>query len=238
MDRRWNSLALVGALAACLWGNTAAVRADQVVLFTSDAGGGANCVRILAGGATTNYVTNDIVSVYHRSGNFQNGLLLFDLSSIPAGKTITKATLTLWHDSAIWGTGDQGNDTQVFRAAKPWVQWQVTWNRSSGYRTSNAVLWDIPGGDLIGITGQTDGSDPYGAANTGDLAFDDLANGPAAGRIVELDIDVTALVNEWYKGTSPNYGMLVTAPEPNGLHFHADRGDDPTLYPTLTVTFQ
>jgi len=224
-------------MAACLWTSTAAVRADEVILLTSDAGGGANCVRILSGGVNTNYVTNDIVSVYHRGGNLQNSLLLFDLSSIPAGKTITKATLTLWNDSAIWGTGDQGNDTQVFRAAKPWVQWQVTWNRSSGYRSSNAVLWDIPGGDIIGITGQIDGSDPYGAASTGGLASDDLANGPSPGRIVELDINVTSLVTEWYNGVSPNYGMIVTAQDPNGLHFRADRGDDPTLYPTLTVDF-
>jgi hypothetical protein len=235
MNRRRNALALVGAMVACLWTSTAAVRADEVILFTSDAGGGANCVRILVGGG--NHVTEDIVSVYHRGGNLQNSFLLFDLSSIPAGKTITKAKLTLWHDSAIWGTGDLGNDTQVFRAAKPWVQWQVTWNRSSGYRSSNAVLWDIPGGDIIGNKGQIDGSDPYGAASTGSDASDDLANGPMPGRIVQLDIDVTSLVTEWYKGISPNYGMLVTAPDPNGLHFHADRGDDPTLYPTLTIDF-
>jgi hypothetical protein len=184
-----------------------------------------------------NAVLSDIVSVYHRGGNTQNSLLLFDLSSIPAGKTITKATLSLWHDSAIWGTGDLGNDTQVFRAAKPWIQWQVTWNRTSGYRSSNAALWDVPGGDFIGISGQTDGSDPYGAASTGSDASDDLANGPAPGRIVQLNIDVTSLVTEWYKGTSPNYGMLVTAPDPNGLHFRADRGDDPTLYPTLTIDY-
>ena len=236
MDRRLNSVLVLGVTAACLWASTAAVRADEVVLNTSDAGGGANCVRILPGSG--NAVTSDIVSVYHRGTNLQNSFLLFDLSSIPAGKTITKATLTLWNDSAIWGTGDLGNDTQVFRAAKPWVQWQVTWNRTSGYRSSNAVLWDIPGGDIIGNKGQTDGSDPYGANSTGSDAFDDLANGPMPGRIVQLDIDVSSLVTEWYTGISLNYGMLVTAPDPNGLHFHADRGDDPTLYPTLTVNFQ
>lgn len=237
MDRRCRSFNLLGATLAVLLVSTTAAHADKVVLNTSDAGGGANCVRILSGGPNTNYVTNDTVTVYHRGGNLQNSFLLFDLSSIPAGKTITKATLTLWHDSAIWGTGDLGNDTQVFRAAKPWVQWQVTWNRSSGYRTSNAVLWDIPGGDFIGIKGQIDGSDPYGAATTGSDALDDLANGPMPGRIVQLDIDVTSLVTEWYKGISPNYGMYLTAPEPNGLHFRADRGDDPSLYPTLTVAY-
>jgi len=219
-------------MAACLALSTA-VRADEVILFPSDTGGGANAVRILSGGG--NHVGEDIVSVYHRGGNMQSGFVLFDLSSIPAGKTITKATFTLWHDSGIWGTGDLGNDTQVFRVTKPWVQWQVTWTRASGYRPSNSVLWDIPGGDFAGITGQIDGSDPYGAAT---LNLDDLANGPAAGRIAQLDIDVTSLITEWYTGTSPNYGLLVTAPDPNGLHFKADRGEDPTVYPTLTVDFQ
>src|SRR5262249_32838898 len=147
-------------------------------------------------------------------------------------------TLTLWNDSAIWGTGDFGFDTQVFRLTKPWVQWQVTWNRATGYRTDNAVLWDTPGSDYVGSQGKTDGSDPYGAASTGDAAIGDLAQAPAPGRIVQLDIVVTSLVTEWYNGVSPNYGLLLTAPEPNGLHFHADRGDDPSLYPTLTVDFQ
>src|SRR5207302_7478702 len=43
MYRRWSSLALIGAMAACLWTSTAVVRADEVILFTSDGGGGANC---------------------------------------------------------------------------------------------------------------------------------------------------------------------------------------------------
>src|SRR5262245_9415403 len=104
-----------------------AVRADEVILFPSDANGGVNCTRILSGGATTNYVLKDILSVYRRSGNNQNSLILFDLSSLPAGKTITSAKLTLWHDTALYFAGDNFNDTYVFRVAKPWVQWQATW---------------------------------------------------------------------------------------------------------------
>src|SRR6266851_5098254 len=190
MNRRWSSLAILGAMVACLWTSTAAVRADQVVLFTSDAAGGANCVRILSGGPTSNYVTNDIVSVYRRSGNNQNSLLLFDLSSIPAGKTIKSATLTLWHDTALYFTGDNFSDTYVFRATKPWVQWQTTWTRTTGYRTSNAVFWDQPGGDFVGIKGQTDGSDPYA---DGVLGLDDASPG-----VFQFDLDVTSLVSEWY----------------------------------------
>jgi hypothetical protein len=229
MDRRAQSIVLLGAMVAYFWAGTAAVRADEVVLQVSDANGGANDVRILSGGANTNYVSEDILSVYHRGGNDQNSLLLFDLSSIPSGKTITKATLIIWHDTAIWPTGDNGVETQVFRLTKPWVQWQVTWNSVSGYRPSNYVPWDQPGGDFAGNQGLKDGSDPYTSTA---LNLDDNSPG-----IFEMDIDVTSLVKEWYSGVSTNYGLLLTAPDGNGLHFRADRGPDPSVYPTLTVAF-
>ena len=82
MDRRAHSFALLGAMLACLWAGTAALRADEVVLQVSDANGGANDVRILSGGG--NHVSEDIISVYHRGSNEQNSLVLFDLSSIPS----------------------------------------------------------------------------------------------------------------------------------------------------------
>jgi hypothetical protein len=52
-----------------------------------------------------------------------------------------------------------------------------------------------------------------------------------------MNFDVTGLVSEWYNGVFANYGLLLTAPEGNGLVFHADRGFDSSLYPTLTVDF-
>jgi hypothetical protein len=223
MDRRAHSFALLGAMVACIWAGTAAVRADEVIL------GPANNqdVRILSGGGS--YQLQDILSTYHRAGNDQNSLLLVDLSSIPAGRTITSAKLTLWHDTALYFTGDNGIDTQVFRLTKPWVNWEVTWNNATGVRPTDFVTWDQPGGDFVGIKGQTDGSDPY--ANT-TLNLDDASPG-----IFPLTLDVTSLVSEWYNGVSPNYGFLLTGLEGNGLHFHADRGADPSVYPTLTVDF-
>jgi hypothetical protein len=202
----------------------------RVVLSIADA----NAVRVLTvpwtSHAYMNFVHEDCLSVHRRQGNEQNSLLRFDLDRIPVGRTITRAMLTLSRDSALWPAGDNGSATRVFRLTKPCVQWQVTWVRASGYRLSNAVLWDRQGGDFVGVSGRADGSDPYasGALNLGDES-------PGT---FPLALDVTALVSEWHTGASPNYGLLLTGEEGNGLHFRADRGDDPSLFPTLAVDFQ
>jgi len=230
MSRTCQAFALLGALVSSLWISTPEGLADQVTLAISAANGGANDVRIQANTPDANYVFDDILSVYHRDGNDQNSLLLFDLSPIPSGKTITSATLTVWRDASILATGDNGSETEVFRVTKPWFQWQVTWNNASGYRSSNYVSWDQAGGDYLGMSGKNDHSDPYAIAA---LYLDDDAPG-----IFPMHFDVSALVSEWYNGVFANYGLMLTAPEGNGLVFHADRGFDPSLYPTLTVDFQ
>jgi hypothetical protein len=157
--------------------------------------------------------------------------MIFDLSSIPPGVSITGATLTVYVDQSLSPLGDLGTATKVFRLTAPWVNWQVTWQHASGIRPSDFTSWKVLGGDFVGING---GLIPY---TTNTLGIPDLNPGDPTGTY-ELDLDVTALVNEWYKGTYPNYGLILTGEEGNGLHFHADRGADPTLYPMLNVHYQ
>jgi hypothetical protein len=199
----------------------------RVVLSIGDA----HAVRILASAADSNYLSEDCLSVFHRGGNEQNTLLRFDLAPVPVDREITCATLHLTHDSSIWPTGDYGFATWVFRLTKPWIPWQVTWNSREGYRPSDRVPWDRPGGDFVGIQGRSDGSDPYASTslNLKDHRFPGL---------FPLAVDVTALVREWRDGVYPNYGLLLTGEEGTGLHFRSDRGDDPLFYPTLTVDFE
>lgn len=199
----------------------------RVVLSIPDA----NNVRILATAPDTNYASEDCLSVYHRGENEQNSLLLFDLTPIPGDRHITRATLQLTHDPSICPMGDYGFATWVFRLAKPWVHWQVTWNSSAGYRPSNRVYWERPGGDFFGIRGRSDGSDPYASTTM------NLKDHRCPGAF-PVAIDVTSLVKEWHNGVFPNYGLLLTGEEGNGLHFRADRGSDPSLYPTLAVDFE
>jgi hypothetical protein len=229
MDRRSNSFALLGATVACLWASSAAVRAQGTSLILHPNG---NDVRIsLFLPPDLNVSLQDALSVMHRQGNNDNSLMMFDLSSIPPGVSITDATLTLWVDQNLDPGGDFGLATKVFRITKAWVNWQVTWAHASGIRPSDYSLWTQQGGDFVGING---GLIPY---TTNTLGIPDNApeNPP---QVYRLDLNVTSLVSEWYKATYPNYGLMLTGEEGNGVHFHSDRGADPSLYPALTVSYQ
>jgi hypothetical protein len=229
MDRRLHSLALLGATAACLWASPAAVRAQGTKTLQPVNGYAVRINPFLPG--TLNLALEDDLSVMHRQGNDENSLISFDLSSIPANVTITSATLTLWADQSIDPGGDFGLATKVFRVTQTWVNWQVTWVNASGIRPSDFTAWKQPGGDFVGVN---QGFIPYA---TSSLGIPDYTGNSTPG-IYQMNLDVTDLVNEWYKAIYPNYGLILVGEEGNGLHFHADRGANPALYPTLTVNYQ
>lgn len=214
---------------ACLWASSAAVRAQGTTLALHPEGNDVRINSFLAPDQTL--ALQDVLSVNHRFGNNDNSLMLFDLSVIPPHVSITGATLTLWVDQNLDLSGDNGFATKVFRLTKPWVNWQATWANASGIRPSDFTPWTLPGGDYVGLNG---GLIPYVATT---LGIPDNTGGNTPG-IYRLDLDVTTLVNEWYNATYPNYGLILVGEEGNGLHFRADRGADPSLYPTLNVTYQ
>jgi hypothetical protein len=217
------------AAVGLLWAGVPAHRADTITLTPNN-----NDVRLLSAGATTNYINNDIVSVYDNGpnslNNVQRSLLQFDLSVIPANQTIAFAALTLYRDSQIWNGGDNGQPTNVYRVATPWVNTEATWMQASA-----GVPWTNPGGDYVGTTGMQ-AMNPY-ATNMLNLNMVGNTGDTGEGGIYPLNFVVTQLVTEWYTGVNPNNGLLVEGPPGNELHFRADRGSDPSLYPGLTVTY-
>jgi hypothetical protein len=229
MDRRFSSFALFGVIVAGLWASSTAVRAQGTTVILHPNGNDVRINRFTR--PDRNYSLEGLLSVYHFQGNNDNTLIIFDLSSIPAAVSITDATLTLWVDQNLDTSGDNGLATKVFRLTKPWVNWQATWQNASGIRPSDFTAWTQPGGDFVGING---GLIPY---TTNTLGIPDL-DPQASPQVYRLDLDITSLVNEWYRATYPNYGLILMGEEGNGLHFRSDRGDNPSLYPSLSVHYQ
>jgi hypothetical protein len=211
------------AAVALLWAGVPSHRAATITIGPND-----NDVRI--GSFDNNYHghTEDFLSVYNAgSGNTQHSLLQFDLSSIPANQTIGFASLTVFRDSTIWGGGDNGMPTNVFRVTTPWVNTDATW-----LMASSATPWKTPGGDFVGTAG-VQAMDPYGSG----MLNINGSGGPNNSGIFALSIDVTSLVNEWYTGVNPNYGLALAADQGVELHFRADRGQDSYLFPGLTIIY-
>jgi hypothetical protein len=79
---------------------------------------------------TTNYGTDANVKI----GNWGSGgeganchqLIKFDLSTIPAGSTITSAILSLWQYQSFDGTA---STQSAYRVKRAWIESQSTWNR-------------------------------------------------------------------------------------------------------------
>jgi hypothetical protein len=66
----------------------------------------------------------------------RRGLLRFDLSSIPAGTTVTSATLYLYE-----GGIKTGQTTYIYRVISDWNESTANWN-----------TWSVPGGDFDSST--------------------------------------------------------------------------------------
>lgn len=145
----------------------------------------------------------------------KRSLLLFDLSSIPAGATITSATLTLEKISSDIAT----DSISVHAITRSWVEGDgtagsgTTWNTYDG-----ASSWTTGGGDF-NVTA---------SATTVVTA----AAGPQ-------DWDLTSLVQDWVDSVQVNYGVLLKrepeAKSAQPLHYFSSRELTPA--PQLTVVY-
>jgi hypothetical protein len=174
---------------------------------------------ITAAAPTTNYGGNSRMSVtgYADQGatNVQRGILRFDLSVIPTGKTITNATLYLYAYDANAVRGSTGY-YGVYPLTRSFTDTQTTWNIAA-----TGVNWTTPGGDF---SGTADGTAPKQAVAGVWYAF-----------------SVTSRVAAWYANSSSNYGWILKCTDEN-LHnqdnFYQSSTGSTTLRPKLVVTYQ
>ena len=139
-------------------------------------------------------------------------ILRFDFSAIPAGAVIDDGVFSLYQSAGF------GNPvtTNVQAATAAWNELQVTWdNRLTG------TPWTTFGGDY--------------SPHVVDVKVLDNTVGWRSW-------NVTALVDLWYRGRMPNYGLLLVAPNPgvdsDKTLYSSDYNVDPTRRPKLDVRYR
>ena len=166
-------------------------------------------------GSTSNYGPSASLVVDRSGGNLGDGraLLQFDLSAIPAGATITGATLLLQASANA-----SPFMIDVYRLTEAWVEGNggtsaANWNN----RLSGTAWTDINGASV----------DQTPAATWSAL--------PPAGAGVH-SWDLTNLVRAWQNGTSANYGILLgsRATGTSAVTYDSSEGVTP---PRLVVSF-
>jgi len=172
----------------------------------------------------TNYGTKKelLIGKRNRSPFDRNkGLIQFDLSSIPSDVVISAAILTLYfREDALWGS-DQEEAIQAYRLLRDWTELGATWDDYA-----SGLSWTTPGAE---------GAGDFEGTKTGDVAVYDtyLKNDP-------LDIPLVAdLVQDWIDGGLANRGLVLRTKKQlyDLFSFYSSDYSDPTLRPTLTITY-
>jgi hypothetical protein len=187
-------------------------------------------------GATANGAGSHLFAGVVANGSVRRGLLGFDLSSIPAGSTITSVSMTLHMSRSIqtmdaafslhrvtsnWGEGasDAEGPEGIPALAQPG---DATWLHTF-FADGGGTLWNTPGGDFVGTASA---SKVIGA----DEGFYSFTSTP------ELVADVQA----WLDAPANNFGWLLRGDElnqPTAKRFDSRENPDQFLRPTLQVTF-
>ncbi|WP_428657680.1 Ig-like domain-containing protein [Runella sp.] len=207
----------------CLILGAAAVIHAQTVTITST-----KSTELYKKDATKNYGSCQGIGPDNATTYQVNPLIQFDLSAIPAGATITSATLRMVH--APNGTGFDNESGSAFTSIIRRVT--TAWDEGNSCNATGAgATWNTPG------SGSWTGGN-YAATNYGTLT----AGAPDAPGTV-YNITITSLVQEWYNGTSPNNGLgivpatLVGDKSESWYYMYSDDATTASNRPQLIVNY-
>jgi hypothetical protein len=173
---------------------------------------GTRDTKIKSDAATTNYGTNTTLEV-DGSPDYA-GLVSWDLTSIPAGKTVTAVSIT------FNVTDISGSAYELYALKRTWSETTATWNLAS-----------------TGVSWQTVGAN--GANDRETTVLGSLTGSTAGLKTITLNSSGIAKVQSWINTPSTNYGLiLLDYANADGLDINSSEIGTIASRPKITVTYQ
>ena len=168
----------------------------------------------------TNIATDTFCVGCNSQANKMRALLRFDLSEVPAGATVTAATLEV----SVLRARTKGNDVRVFPIREPWATTPGGGPEGPTWETRSPTLgdWSLPGGALA-------------TAPSGSVTMD----GPA-----RYSVSADGLINDvqrWIGDPASNHGWALVGDEtraPTVKRIASSRHENEAARPRLIVRYE
>lgn len=227
--RRFASLAMMAAWAAL---HVPAVNADTATLSAvKDNTLYQNATGQLSNGAGMHFFAGRTRTTQPTDQRVRRGLIAFDVSSVPAGATITSVSLTLHMSRTVSGA----SNIQMRRVLADWGEGTSAAGRGEGggapsttndatwvHRFFSGTRWNTPGGDFSTTV----------SATTSVGITETFYTWSGAGLVAD--------VQAWVNGTSPNFGWILLGNEVStGTAKRFDSSENSTVAnrPSLVIQY-
>ncbi len=150
-----------------------------------------------------------------RAKDVMNTLIRFDISDIPAGAVVEKATLSI-HCSAT--SNGSPLTAEIYGLRRPWNESSVTWTQASA-----GDPWD-----------------EAGAYGSGDKSPDSVDSVQIQKLRVWYDWDVTSLAQGWVSDPRSNFGAIIQAHSSTSVAYYCESSENASVNsrPALTVEYR
>lgn len=144
-----------------------------------------------------------------------SALLKWDLSSIPAGKTVTNVTLTF---NVV---DSSANVYELYALRRDWTETVATWNKAT-----STVNWTTAGASNTSSDRENTILGTISASTTGT-------------KTITLTAAGIAKVQSWINSPSSNYGFIIQDyANSDGLDINSSEATTVTQRPIITITYQ